>query len=193
MRDHEVPRVYAGIFLNDQQVGYVEWRHSGANGTLSLTDAGHATSAVQIARRDQGTDVAVGIEGVIVDPQDSRFKVRYQIGDHEADYPYVFSAFTDAITTAAAHDASAVGAFAEGRSIGGQIALNVRGVGTPSTLSWGRMLKSLLLVWNHVISQHNSSEVGFELLYDEVKIGTGFIYNVPYPENSNSRLHDKVV
>ena len=182
MRDHEVPRLYEGIFLNDQQIGYLEWLHSGANGTLNLIDAGHATSAVQIARMDQGTDVAVGMEGVIVDPQDSRFEVKYQIGDHEADYPYVFSAFTDAIATAAAHDASADGAFADGRSIGGQIALNVRGVGIPSTLTWGRMIKSLLLVWNHLIPQYNSSEIGFELLYEDGKIGTGFIYNVPDPE-----------
>ncbi len=178
MRDHEVPGVHVRLFLYDQPLGYLEWLHSGANGTLSLIDAGHATSAVQIARRDQSTDVAVGIEGVIVDPQDSRFKVKYQIGDHEADYSHVFMAFVEALATAAPNDASAVGDSMEGRSFRGEIVLKVRGVGTPSTLSWGRMFKSLLLVWSHVISQHDSSEVGFELLYDEVKIATGFILNV---------------
>ena len=185
-----VPRLFAGLFLENQQIGFLKWAHtSGAldsegNGTLSRMNTGNATSAAQPDCSDTPTNVAAGTGGVVVDPADNKFKITYRIGNQEAHLPEIFSAFLEAMATAASNDTSGVGGFVNAVGVAGDIAVNLHGTGVPSTLSWGRLINSLVLIWDHVITTRcNWMEMDFDLSYDGEMMGQGFIFNITRPGN----------
>lgn len=172
-RDY-VPRLYAGLFLQDQQVGYLKWFDK----PLSLGNASNAASTLQLLHRDKSTGIG-DYSGTIVDPGDSRFKVMWRLGDRAVGLPDIFSAFLEAMATAAPNDASAFGAHINAVGVSGDVALHVHGTAYSSKLRWKALTTSLALIWSRVIAQRQSNmEFDFELYYDEGIVGRGFLLNI---------------
>ncbi|CAD6568597.1 MAG: hypothetical protein ASARMPRED_001872 [Alectoria sarmentosa] len=184
-----VPRLYAGLFLQNRQIGFMKWQHkqravAGAtNGTVDLVDVVNSTSTLQLMHVDGPTSLQVDM-GDIVDPRDSQFKITYEVCDKDAHLPETFSAFLDAIATAATYDEFATGAFVNAASVSGDIALNVHGSDVDSSLSWRRLVRTLTLLWENIIMDHNFKELDFEIFYAGRKIGEGFIMNLTAPRTS---------
>lgn len=175
-----VPRLYAGLFVRDEQVGYLKW-FLGTSTTLSGGNASSLTRTLQSLHSDGSVGVGdYHFSGTIVDPADSRFKVMWRIGDKHVDLPDIFSAFLEAMATAASNDASAFGAVVNAVGVSGDVALNVHGVSNdPSKLRWSALTTSLALLWSRVVTQRESNmELDFELYYDGGIIGRGFITNI---------------
>ena len=170
------PRLYAGLFLQNQQIGYLKWFHN----TLGLGNASNSTSTLQLLRSDKSTGIGDD-SGTIVDPEDRKLKVMWRLGDRVVGLSDIFSAFLEAMATAAANDASAFGAHINAVSVSGGVALNVHGT-DDSKLCWSALTTSLALIWSRVIAQRQSNmELDFEVYYDEEMIGRGFIFNVTGP------------
>ena len=178
-----VPRLYAVLSLEDQQIGTLKWLHkvnppnSEANSTVGLFRTQNSTDALQMSRSDLRTTVR-GVSQTIVDPDDPKFQIKFEKGDKKVDLPEVFSAFLEAMATVSFKSASEVGAHVQAVSVSGNVVLNVHGFGITTTLSWGQLLKSLFLIWFFVISQ---VEVDFELWYDGAVNGYGFLWSLNAP------------
>lgn len=171
-----VPRLYAGLFLQNQQVGYLKWFRY----TLGLGNASNSTSTLQLLRSDKSTGIGDD-SGTIVDPQDRRFKIMWRLGDRVAGLSGIFSAFLEAMATAAPNNASAFGAYINAVGVSGDVFLNVHET-VDSKLRWSALKTSLALLWTRVIAQRKPNmELDFELYYDEGIIGRGFILNVTGP------------
>lgn len=171
-----VPRLYAGLFLRGQQIGYLKWfSHS-----LSLENASSSTGTLQPLHRDKPTGIG-DYSGTIVDPVDRRLKVVWRLGDKSVDLRDIFSVFVEAMATAAPNDASAFGAIVNAVGVSVDVVLNVHGTSNPSTLRWSALTTSLALIWSRVIAQRQSHmELDFEMYYDETMIGRGFIVNLTH-------------
>lgn len=184
-----VPRLYAGLFLQNRQIGFMKWQHKqrtvagAANGTVDLVDVVNSTSTLQLMHVDGPTSLQVD-KGDIVDPKDSKFKITYEVCDKDAHLPETFSAFLDAMATAATYDEFATGAFVNAVSVSGDIALNVHGSDVDSSFSWRRLVRTLTLLWENVVMDHKFNELDFEVFYAGRKIGEGFIMNMTLPRTS---------
>ena len=169
-----VPRLYAGLFLQNQPIGYLKWMHgssslgSEVNSNLSLIDASNSTAALQVAHSNQP---AVKGSRKMRYPDDSKFVATYELGDRQAALPDIFSALVEAFADAAPHENSAVGAYANGISISGNVAVNVHG---RDTLSWENLVRALFVLWT-IIAQNHLVDIDFTFAYDGVFLGEGSV------------------
>ena len=172
-----VPRLYAGLFLQNQQIGYLKWLHkssslgSEVNRTLSLIDASNSTAALQVTHSSQPISGLVQGTRKIRYPDDSKFVATYELGDRQAPLPDIFSALLEAFADAAPHDNSAVGAYVNGISISGNVVVNVHG---PDTLSWEHLVRALFVLWE-IIAQNHPVDIDFTFAYDGVFLGEGSV------------------
>ena len=188
-----VPRLYAILSLEGQQIGVLKWLHkfssqnSEANSTVSLVGTQNSTDALQMSRRVLRT-TARGKSEITVDPEDPKLQIKCERGDKILDLPEVFSAYMEAMATAGFNDDSATGAHVQAVSVSGDVVLNVYGYGITSRLSWRQLLQSLLLVWLYEIAEDNAVELDFELSYEGALIGYGFIWSLNPPPPRPSLL-----
>ena len=182
------PRLYAGIFLNNQQVGFLKvtpkTRPQGSepNGTLELTDVVKSTSPLRLVDAEQSTGVTQD-SGVVVDPKYPNFKANYRIGDGMASPQYVFSVLLDAIAEAAPYDHRATGAYVNAASVSGDLAFNLHGTDL-SEFTWGQLVYSVVFLWVYLVGYHLNKVFDFEMIRNGVKIGEGFLVNVTAPGSS---------
>ena len=175
-----VPRLYAMMLLDGQQIGFMRWQHrsdpvaGGANGTVTLTDAANLTGVLQLAHRVEPTGLE-DTSGVIVDPVDPRFEFSYSVLERDADLPNIFTAFLDVLATAATNDALDTCDVVNAVSFSGDFAVNVHETSVTSQLYWISVIQALRLLWERVIIQdRNFKEIDFKILYDGTVIGAGF-------------------
>ena len=178
-----VPRLYAGLFLQNEQIGYLKWLHksrslgSEVNSTLSLINASNSTAALQVVHSIQSTGGLIKGTRKIKDPNDSEFIVTYELGNKPAAVPEMFSAVLEAIAEAAPHDISGVGAYANGISTSGNVVVNVHGT---DALSWENVVRSLFMLWV-IIAKNNLVEIDFTFSYGGVRLGEGSVLVLPEP------------
>ncbi|CAF9926346.1 MAG: hypothetical protein ALECFALPRED_003423 [Alectoria fallacina] len=147
-----VPRLYAGLFLQNRQIGFMKWQHrqnvvaGAANGTVDLVNVVNSTSTLQLMHVDGPTSLQVDT-GDIVDPKDSKFKITYEVCDKDAHLPETFTAFLDAMVTAATYDDTATGVFINALSVSGDVALNVHGAAVGSSLNWAQLVRTTGPSW----------------------------------------------
>ena len=186
-RPEYTPRMYAGLFIDNQQVGFLKWQLKQnlvagvPNSTVSLINAVNSTSTRLLAGGD-GLAVVQGVSGVITDPKDSKFTVKYDIWGKHIDIVELFSAFLDAMATAARPDIAATGAYVNSVSISGTAALNVHQVMSP--LSWSRLIRTLTLLWELLAPRNKDDEIEFEMFYDGRIIGGGFLMSLALSNTS---------
>ena len=179
-----VSRMVAGLFLEGQVVGFLKWQHKelavsgGTNGTLRLPRAvGPTTGASQLVPSVQ-LQAAASLKtgtGAIVFPHDPRYLLTYEVEGKDANLPDVFTAFLEALADAAPYDLDVIGAAVNTVGVSGNLALNMHGNGLVSKLSWGNIVDTLQILWEDVILDENLKEIDWELSYDGVNIGAGFI------------------
>ena len=181
------PRMYAGLFLENRQVGFLKWQpkqnsvaDAPSSSSTSLINAVNSTSTLLLAHGDGLTEVQES-SGVIVDPRDSKFKIKCKFFEEDIYSTEVFSAFLDAMATAVRSDMTVPGAYVNSPSISGTAALNVHEVISP--LSWSRLIRTLTLLWEELL-RHISTDVDFEMFYDESKIGEGFLMSLARSKTS---------
>lgn len=178
-----VPRLYAVLSLEGQQIGTLKWLHKvnpsniEANSTVGLFRSRNSTDALQMSRSGLRT-AGRRLSETIVDPDDPKFQIIFEKGEKKVDLPEGFSAFLEAMATVAFKNASEVGAHVQAVSVSGDVVLNASGFGITPTLSWGQLLKALFLIWFFAISQ---VEIDFELLYDGAVHGQGFLWSLNAP------------
>ena len=177
------PRLYAGLFLQDQQLGFLKWLHKpasvggGMNSTLGTVDASNSSSTPQFGHSDERNGVGARSR-TIVDPRDRKLQITYRLGSQRANLTELFSALLEGLAAAAPNDASGFGAFVTALDTSRNITVNIHGSGIPSLLSWGHLIDSLLLIWGYVIKANHLVEMDFEVFYDGVKIGEGDILKI---------------
>ena len=177
------PRLYAGLFLKNQQLGFLKWLHKpasvggGMNSTLSIVDASNSSSTQQFGYSDGPTDVGAG-SGTIVDPRDRKFRITYRLGSQRFNLSELFSVLLEGLTAAAPNDASKFGAFVTALDVSKDITVNIHSSNIPSLLSWGHLVDALLLIWGFVIKANNLVEMDFEVFYGGMKIGEGDILKI---------------
>lgn len=175
-----VPKLYAGLFLESRQIGFMKWHPKptsmagDANNTFNAMNATTSTTVLDLVRGDESTGLRDNT-GTLVDKHDSKFMVTYKLSDRPAYYRETFTAVLDAMVIAAPNEATHTGAFVNYVSVSGDVTLNVHGTRTPSLLSWKLMVRTFVLLWE---DGDCGNEVDFEMLYDGIKIGEGFILNL---------------
>ena len=180
-RPEYVPRMYAGLFIDNRQVGFLKFElkpnpvAGKPNSTVSLINAVNSTSTLLLGHGDGLTRVQ-DVQGVITDNQDSKFTIKYNFLGQHVDYVEIFSVFLDAIATVARSDVTGTGAYVNSPSISGTAALNVHETSAP--LSWWRLIRTLTLLWELMSGGGHFQEVDFEIFYDGSKIGEGFLMSL---------------
>lgn len=195
-----VPRLYAGLFLQNRPIGLMKWQHarSGvageANSSVGLSTHINSTNSSSVlhdvnlksAQRLEHVFEPAGVggrgsTGTIPLPRESRYEITYRVLEQDVHLTQTFTAFLDAFAEAAPNDYDAVGAFVNGVSVSGEIAVNMHGTTIPSRLTWIKLIETFGILWRQVIRGHNYYELEWELSYDGVKIGEGFLFNITFP------------
>ena len=197
-----VPRLYAGLFLQNRPIGLMRWQHerSGvageANSSMGLSTHINPTNSLNLfydvnlknaQRLEDGFEPAGvgdrGSTGIIPLPREPRYEITYHVLKQDVHLTQTFTAFLNVFAEAAPNDYEAVGAFVNGVSVSGEIAVNMHGTTTPSRLTWIKLVETFGILWRQVIRAHNYYELDWELSYDGVKIGEGFLFNTTIPRD----------
>ena len=183
------PRLYAGLFLENQQIGFLKFMHktrslgSESNSTSDNCSFVNAKSDPQLVINDQPVGGVKEGGGTVIDPFDSKFKITYWVRDNKARAYDIFSAFLEALANVAPNDFHETGAFVNAVGVSGDIALNVHETGL-ATFTWHQLVHSLVLIWILIIPDDHNNAFDFDLTYDGVKRGEGFVLNVTAPGSS---------
>ena len=175
------PKMYAGLFIDNEQVGFLKWQLKQSpvagvlNSSVSLVDAANSTSTRLLAHGDGMTGVQ-DESGVMTDPKDPKFSVKYSIWGKHIDVVEIFSVFLDAMATAPRRDMTATGAHVNAVSILGTAALNVHQELAP--LSWLQLMRTLTLLWEVLARGNRDQEVDFEMFYDGRFVGQGWLMSM---------------
>ena len=185
-----LPRLYGGLFLLNQQIGYIKCRadervEGEVNGTLGIVNATYQTVALEIGPDNGPRRKLTDDSGSFVDPIDSRFSYSYQLNDRTLDLRDIFSVFLTAMATAAPYHGDAFGAVINEASVSGNIALNLHGAPRSSALPWACVSRLLGLVWIPVIVRDKKyAEMDFQIYFQGRMIGQGFMMNLHPPQAS---------
>ncbi|KAL8650325.1 MAG: hypothetical protein Q9210_003888 [Variospora velana] len=186
-RSGYVPKVYAGLFLRDRQIGYMKWlsapprEMNGGGGSRSNSKLIH-NSTVALIRSDASNQTglqAVGeTTGTIVDPTDPRLAIRYTIFGQPIPLPDTWTAILNALATAAPHSVHETGAAVDAAGVSGETILHVQETGTPPFLNWGTLINAVRLIWKTIVDNHWYQAWDFDLTYDGATVGEGYIWNL---------------
>ena len=125
-----------------------------------------------------------GSTGIIPLPRERRYQIAYHGLEQDVGLTQTFTAFLDTFAEAAPNDYDAVGAFVNGVSVSGEIAVNMHGTTIPSRLTWIKLIETFGITWKQVIRGHNYYELEWKLSYDGAKIGEGFLFNTTFPRST---------
>ncbi len=124
-------------------------------------------------------NTVVADSGTRVDPTDSRFKIAYEYDGVRIKAADTFTAFLDGLAIAAERHGNEVDAFVNAVSASGDCAINIH-AWFGQQLSWERLRRALLVIWETLIvgdryCKGRYEGLDFELVYNGVKIGEGFL------------------
>lgn len=189
-----VPRLYDGLYLQNQIIGFLSWRlvHSvegEANTTLETVDATNLTDILQVddnqrpnitispvdARHLTGTLQIGNYEGPnsvqersssLTDPEDPNLVIFYTFLDQKCNYLSLFSAVMEGMAIVSSKDKDDVADAINSISAAGDFTINIHKTQTPSTFRWIDMLRCLRDLWLIVAKLHQDpSDMDFGVLY----------------------------
>ena len=182
VKQHYVPSMYAGLFINNRQVGFLKFQliqtAGTPNSTVSLINAVDSTSTLLLGHGDGLTGIQ-DEHGEITDKEDSNFTIKYNKLGQRIEYMEIFSLFLSAMATAARSDMTATDAYINSASRLGTAALNVHE--TNSGLSWSRLMRTLALIWE---ADYYTGDLDFEIFYNGSSIGEGFVMSMARSKTS---------
>ena len=176
------PQMYAGLFIDNQQVGFLKWALKQdsvvgiPNRTLRLINTSNSTNTLLLAH-DNGEAEFQDLSGVITDRKDPKFTIKYNIFGERIPIAEIFSVFLDAMATAARPDMDATAAYVKSFSISATATVAVHQ--TTSPLSWLRLIRTITLLWEMMAPGGKDHEMEFEMFYDGTQIGRGSLMSLP--------------
>ncbi|KAL8760156.1 MAG: hypothetical protein Q9184_003413 [Pyrenodesmia sp. 2 TL-2023] len=181
-----VPKVYAGLFLHNRQIGNMKWlsgpprKVSDGGGSRSNSNLIH-NSTVALLRSDAGNQTGLQVAGettgTLQDPTDPRLAIKYTVFNQPIPLPDTWTAILNALATAAPHDVYETGAAVDAAGFSGETILHVHETGTPPLLNWGTLINAMRLIWKTIANNHWHKAWDFDLLYDGATVGEGYIWN----------------
>lgn len=185
-----LPKLVGGLYLYDQQIGYIkcldrsELAESKVNSILNPLKAMNSTLVLEFGPDDGPQANLTEDPGSFVDPMFPSFTYRYWLRDRRLDLRGIFSAFLDAMATAAVRQIEQHGAVINTASVSGDVGLNLQA--TPgSTLSWLCVSRLLGLVWIPVIIEAQKHvEMDFQIYFEGRIIGEGSMISLRAPQAS---------
>ena len=181
-RPSYTPKMYAGLFIDNQQVGFLKWALKQdsvvgiPNRTVSLINTANSTNTLLLAH-DNGEAEFQDLSGVITDRKDPKFTIKYNIFGEHIPIVEIFSVFLDAMATAARPDMDGTAAYVNSFSISATATVAVHQ--TTSPLSWLRLIRTITLLWEMLASGNPDHEIDFEMFYDGTQIGRGSLRSLP--------------
>ena len=185
-RSGHAPRLYAGLFVQNQQIGFMKWQRKTfplASTSTKSIDMANLTTRLQPRQGAEQTH-SLRKTGTIVDPSNRKFTIKYKVSEQDIYYPEIFSTFLDALATAAPNDKSATDAYVNAVSHTGDTVMNIHGTGPRSTLTWLRLIEIVTALWSRIYQDHAHKEWDFTMFYDGVKFGEGWIMSIKAPSTS---------
>ncbi|KAL8833892.1 MAG: hypothetical protein Q9170_004039 [Blastenia crenularia] len=181
-----VPKVFAGLFLQGRQIGYMKWQSLMRGQAGRLDDVVNITATTpqivkNIIHKGEKT-------GTLVYRGDPKFAIKYTLFEEEIYLPDIWTAFIDALASAAPHDASTTAAYVDAVGVSGGTVLHIHASNTPSKLTWRMLNNGLLTIWDAITKNHWFQAWEFELTYESVKIGEGEIWNMRTARSSSRSL-----
>ena len=181
----KVPALYAGLFLDNQQLGFMKWQSKRLE--VPSDTVSHANTT-RSSKRDTAVAEKTSLRarsGRMHDPNDPRWVIEYKVYDRAIDIADIFTACLDGIVAAAPNEAMENGAIINGVSHAGNIHVHLHGIGRPSSLSWQRAIFSVGAVFQQIIKEHANREWYFEVLFEMRKVGEGYLVDSTIPPLSN--------
>lgn len=181
-----VPKVYAGLFLQNRQIGYMKWlsgrpRKSNGGGDSRVNSNLIHNSTVALVRSDAGNQTGLQVAGettgTLVDPTDPRLAIRYTVFTQPIPLPDTWTAILNALATAAPQSVYETGAAVDAAGVSGETIVHVHETGTPPFLNWGTLINALRLIWKTIANNRWHQAWDFDLTYDGATVGEGYIWN----------------
>lgn len=187
-RPRFVPQAYTGLFLHGRLTGFYKMQHKtssldsvAANNTLRLFSSyGNVNTTSDFTQGNDLHGTSLAHTETHIDDGDSKFKIRYTPDTTEIGAADLFTAFMDALATAAQFDNTATGAYVNAAAASGECAINVHGTGLSSRFSWALLIQTLNVVYTQIIwPQKGWKGLDFDVIYNDLKVGEGFILALP--------------
>lgn len=172
----KVPKLYAGLFLHNRQVGWLKWQHKPQSNMISTagsTDLGNtihqladgSNAAVQtISKRTRAGHWHFG-----------QYVIKYIILDQALEFTDIFTTFLDALSVVAKHDFSEKAGTVHGTGYSGNVHLKMQASSQPSALTYQRLAITLGNVFQQIVAWHAYQEWFWELFDQDQKLGEGYI------------------
>ena len=188
------PKILAGIVLRNRPIAFfsVEPRRRGlasdSSSSTILLDASHPAINISTLvsrpsvdpRLPSTSSALLADSGTFIDEYDRKSQITYEYDGVELTSSAVFTAYLDALATAAVHDSSETGATVTARSQLRDVSLIVR-ENQSHRLEWAMLIHALMSVWQRLIvrEQFESNPrwegLTFQIEYDGDLIGNGFL------------------
>ena len=123
--------------------------------------------------------------GVIVDPEDPRFSIHWEVDGRSVPAQEWLSSVMDGLAAVALHESDAKCAFITGVSFSGNTAFHV-GEESPETLLCGQISKAFAYLYLVTLKSRKFMEIDFKLKYDAATIGTGYVLRISSVESHSS-------
>lgn len=184
-------QLYAGIVLNNRPIGFLRYEikppglEDGAVNGTDLPGSNDATKNLSTTLTEPSLSVSSALSarrsGTATNPADPRFRIEYEFDGIVANNAAVFSAFVDAIATAAQYDNDLPGGEVAAWSSDRSVSIVMRRDKDTVTFTWGDVKSALTVLWRQIIIGYRSTrspaweDVTFLIFYDGRTIGEGFI------------------
>ena len=151
------------------------------------TVAPNTTTGAIVTQGPSNQNAVSDVPGRFIDPDDTKFVIRYErqpAGTRQIYVDSLFTTFTEALADLAPHDANELGARVNSAGYDRSTRLVVLDAGTADRplLSYGRCVQALGQVWRGLIELHEGLRTTrFDIEYAGVKLGSGFIKAVEPP------------
>lgn len=191
------PKLYAGLFLQNRQIGYMKWRPilprkvNGGGNSRRTTDL-VPNPTVALLRSDAGDQTGPKVvgdtTGTLVDPADPRRTIKYTVFNQPIPFLDIWSAMLSALATAAPYGVYETGAAVDAAGVSGETILHMHQTGVPPLLNWSMVINAVRMIWNAIVNNHWHRAIDFDLTYDGVTVGEGYIWNIRTTRASRKSL-----
>lgn len=139
------------------------------------------------SRLSSTSSVLTADSGTVTDYGDRKSKVMYEFDGTKIPASGVFTAYLDALATAAVHDRDESGAMLTAWSKDRAVSLLIRSHPSHRDFKWGVLIRALRLIWQQVIVRYEIKYAArwegltFSIEYDGNLVGEGFLIGYGRP------------
>lgn len=196
------PRLYHGLYLQNQIIGFLSWRlidsvggeanttfgtvdamnltgnlqiddNQRSNTTISPVDARNLTGILQ-AGNNEGPNSVQKRSSSFIDPEDPNLIISYTFLDQKCNHITLFTAVIEGMAIVSPNDKNDIADAINTISAAGDFTINIHGTQTPSTFRWIDMLRCLRNLWDILANwAEEPRDMDFEVLYRGSRIAQG--------------------